>query len=69
MGPQHIEFAGHDVWLRSAISGLCSLPVNVLILAPGLTDEQRQMAIEKTRCTRGVIYELRELTLDKPLPA
>lgn len=60
-GPTHLEFNGDHIWLRSRPSGLMSLSVDVLILGPGLTEDQRLMAIEKTRPCTGKIYELTEL--------
>jgi hypothetical protein len=35
-GPSHISLPGYDVWLRSAISGLISLPVDILVFCSGL---------------------------------
>lgn len=57
----HVRVREHDVFFRSHPSGLKSLPVDLLILAPGVSEEQRRLAVEKTKATRGKIYELREV--------
>ncbi len=60
-GTRRFEIGEHDVWFRSALSGLVSLPVDILILAPGCTEEQRRLAMEKIRPTGGRCYELHEI--------
>lgn len=60
-GPAHISLPDYDVWLRSASCGLVSLPVDILILAPGVTQEQRDLAMQKIQATNGVAYELRQI--------
>lgn len=45
-GPQHIVRGEDDIWFRSHLSGMLSLRADILILAPGLSDEQRQCSIE-----------------------
>lgn len=62
-GPTHLKYGKHDVWLRSHRSGLVSLPVDLLVLGPGVTDQQRSLAIGKTAATRGRVFELKESTL------
>ena len=47
-----------DVWLRSALSGLCSLPMDVVIFLPGCSPEQKAMAREKTKPVMGRVVDL-----------
>ena len=61
-GPSHAKVGDHDVWFRSQESGLVSLPVDLLILAPGCTKRQAQLAASKTQATRGRIFQLTEIT-------
>lgn len=58
-GPQHATWGDDNIWLRSEPSGLKSLAVDVLLLFPGLSKEQRELAVERTRAVRGSqIYEV-----------
>jgi hypothetical protein len=34
---------------------------DILILAPGVTQEQRDLAMQKIQATNGVAYELRQI--------
>jgi hypothetical protein len=47
-----------DVWLRSAISGLLSLPMDVVIFLPGCSDAQKAAAIPKTFPVNGKVVDL-----------
>jgi hypothetical protein len=50
-GPKSIALAnGVTVWLRSHRSELLSLPIDVLVFMPGVSEEIRQIAISKTQC-------------------
>jgi hypothetical protein len=61
-GPSHVQIGPHDLWLRSALSGLISLPVDILVHAPGISREQALLSAEKTRPTLGKIYKLVEVS-------
>jgi hypothetical protein len=46
------------VWLRSALSGLKSLQMHLVVFLPGCTDEQKRLATERTRVVDGKIIDL-----------
>jgi len=50
--------ANCDVWLRSALSGLKSLPMDLVIFLPGCTEEQKLWATEKTKPVNGRTIDL-----------
>jgi hypothetical protein len=62
-GPMHIKYGADDVFFRSYLSGLMSVKADILILAPGLSDEQRQTALEHTASTllNSRVYDLVEV--------
>ena len=59
---QHVHVGGvgfeYDVWLRSALSGLMSLPMHCVILMPGCSEEQKQWARAKARPVNGKVVDL-----------
>jgi len=62
--PLHTKIGNHDLWLRSGLSGLRALPVDILVLMPGLSQEQKLTAAERTRATLGKIYQLEEIAYE-----
>ena len=48
-GPKQIPLAQGNFWIRSALSELRSLSIDILIFMPGCSEEQRAVAIDKTR--------------------
>ena len=54
-GPSHIMCGEEDVFLRSHVSGLKALAVDTLVLMPGCSEEQRNLAIDKTRASRNPV--------------
>ena len=48
----HFMCGDESVYLRSAPSGLKCLAVDMLVLMPGCSDEQKKLAIEHTRPVR-----------------
>lgn len=46
--PSHFKCGDDDVWIRSRVSGLRCLPVDTLVMMPGCSPEQIQVAVDKT---------------------
>ena len=53
--PKHFTCGEDDIWIRSEISGLKALIIDVLILLPGCSEEQRSIAIDKTKAANNPI--------------
>ncbi len=49
----HFKSGEDDVWLRSDLSGLKSLAVDTLVLLPGCSEEQINLALERTKAVRN----------------
>lgn len=50
------------VFVRNHPSGMRALTPDIMVLFPGTTEEQRQLAFEKTRPVNGRVFELVEVS-------
>jgi hypothetical protein len=57
-GTSYLKIGDNNIYLRSSISGLMFVPVDLLILAEGLSEKQRTYARLRTVGVGGKIIDI-----------
>jgi hypothetical protein len=60
--PPHFKCGKDYVYLRSAEAGLKSLAIDTLVIMPGCSEEQKRLALDRTKSVRNP----KVLRLEKP---